>query len=591
MDASLVIFAIQAGIQLGRKLNDVLVDETRERALILPLGNLYANVTENDALDYFREHPELISDTGPYAGLSREEKANAYRTILALEDRLGDKGGMAGEAREIVVNLRKFEQLKEGYGARPALQRVLGEVVEIAIDYFIAQPELLKGDTNSRKILAAFIANLDTIEFAEGTPPGIVSGVLLASLKTLNANISLVDDDLRLQTLVGGVTKSLIEDYGTLASQGDQVRRVHLLRRIASSILRGGAAAFFERGDLFLRKDTAAEKLVGATLSSVVTGISGKEDLFTNESVELIFKSALHAAADNTDIFSNQEIFQEFIHKTLTAVTDDQGREVFSDDMVAIVLQSALETVSTHVNSLIDADNPQKQLLADTVRGLVASLAADLGGGQKVKDLFSRRQLLELTNIVFREVAQYPEQLLGEGPADDLRTPLAQIVRSVAMALADAPEKLLSGEGRIEIMENAIRVSAQNLDKLLDVNTIDPKQNLLYQAIKQAVSAILEGGDSRGLISRSVFPEIIGRILPVVSANIEALVPQGSQQIAETIKLVLALSTGALESRINSANLPVLMEKLLVSALWSELNIQDNAAIEMAALRILREAV
>jgi hypothetical protein len=44
MDASLVIFSIQAGVQLGRKLNEVLVDETRERALILPLGNLYGNV-------------------------------------------------------------------------------------------------------------------------------------------------------------------------------------------------------------------------------------------------------------------------------------------------------------------------------------------------------------------------------------------------------------------------------------------------------------------------------------------------------------------------------------------------------------------
>jgi len=64
-----MIFAIQAGARLGRKLNDLLVDETRERSLILPLGNLYGNVVENDALDYFREYPELTSETGPYVGL------------------------------------------------------------------------------------------------------------------------------------------------------------------------------------------------------------------------------------------------------------------------------------------------------------------------------------------------------------------------------------------------------------------------------------------------------------------------------------------------------------------------------------------
>ena len=65
MDTSVMIFAIQAGARLGRKLNDLLVDENRERSLILPLGNLYGNVVENDALDYFREYPELTSETGP----------------------------------------------------------------------------------------------------------------------------------------------------------------------------------------------------------------------------------------------------------------------------------------------------------------------------------------------------------------------------------------------------------------------------------------------------------------------------------------------------------------------------------------------
>jgi hypothetical protein len=192
--------------------------------------------------------------------------------------------------------------------------------------------------------------------------------------------------------------------------------------------------------------------------------------------------------------------------------------------------------------------------------------------------------------MAFQEVAKHPEQLLGARPAGDRRTPLAQTIGSVAMALANAPEKLLSGEGRIEIMECAIRVSAQNVDKLLDFHAVDPKQNLLYQSINQAVATILEGGDSRGLITRLVFPEIISRILPVVSANIEALLPDGAQQIAETIRLVLALSTGALENRINSANLPLLVERLLVAVLWSELDLQDGAAIEMAALRILREA-
>jgi hypothetical protein len=39
-----------------------------------------------------------------------------------------------------------------------------------------------------------------------------------ASLRTLQDNVTLLDDDRRLQTLVGGVTQSLLEDYEALGS-------------------------------------------------------------------------------------------------------------------------------------------------------------------------------------------------------------------------------------------------------------------------------------------------------------------------------------------------------------------------------------
>ncbi len=39
MQSSAVLFAIEAGVKLGRKIQDVLVDETADRALSLPLGD------------------------------------------------------------------------------------------------------------------------------------------------------------------------------------------------------------------------------------------------------------------------------------------------------------------------------------------------------------------------------------------------------------------------------------------------------------------------------------------------------------------------------------------------------------------------
>ncbi len=53
MDPALILFAIEAAVRLGRKVYDVLVDETHERALPLPLGDLHGDPTEADARIFF----------------------------------------------------------------------------------------------------------------------------------------------------------------------------------------------------------------------------------------------------------------------------------------------------------------------------------------------------------------------------------------------------------------------------------------------------------------------------------------------------------------------------------------------------------
>lgn len=590
MDASLVIFAVQAGVRLGRKLNDVLVDETNERSLILPLGNLIGSVAENDALDYFREHPELVAHKGPYASLNRPELVKAYQTILALEKRLGDRGGVPGDGRQVVLELNRFEQLKSGFGAKHPLQRILGEVVEIAIDYFVAQPSMLEGDTNARKILSAFVVNLDNVQFSEGSPKAILKDVLLASLKTLDTNISLLDDDPQIQTLLGGITGSLIEDYDKLDSLGDKVRRENLVRRIASSVLKGGATAIVSRPDLFLRGGTDAEKLVKSALSQVVEGIADQEDLFTNASVELLFGSVLTAMGENADVFSDQKVVQELIRNTLASMTETPAAEVFSEMMVASVLQNALVTFSQNTETLFDVDRPEKILLAETLRVVALSLYQGLGDGRKIKDLFSKKHLLGLTTVIFEEVAKQPEKLLGIDTSDEQRTALAQITASVATAVAQAPERLISGEGLVEILRGAIQVTVNNVDLLLDLNTNDPRQNLLFKFIQQAAEAVRETEDPRQILSREVFEEIILGILPLVSSNIDAFLPDEAAKVATTIRVALALSAGPLKHFINGDNLPVLVERLLWSAIWSQMDLNDTIGVKKAALNILKEA-
>lgn len=216
MDPTLVIFAIEAAVRLGRKLNQILIDETHERPLVLPLGDLHADIGIVDAIEFFdrTENQHLTEEGGPYHDLGDAELQKAYATLKVLDERIGGRGDTLAEATDTVEKLHRFEQLNEGFGANPPVQRVLGTIVEIGIDYFAANPQALGKESNGRKVLAAFITRLDDIDFAEGSRHVLVSRVLLAALRVLDEEVSLVDDGERLQALLGGVTKAVIKAAG-----------------------------------------------------------------------------------------------------------------------------------------------------------------------------------------------------------------------------------------------------------------------------------------------------------------------------------------------------------------------------------------
>ena len=75
MDPNLVLFAIEAGVRLGDKLNQSLVSSTSERPLLLPVGELFGDIRENEAIEFFdrEENQRLIEAGGPYAGFKRAQ--------------------------------------------------------------------------------------------------------------------------------------------------------------------------------------------------------------------------------------------------------------------------------------------------------------------------------------------------------------------------------------------------------------------------------------------------------------------------------------------------------------------------------------
>ncbi len=573
-----VIFAIQAGIKLVTKVRQVAIDTAGSKPLTVPVGELIGDELESAASDYFDKHPELVRP-------APADEVKAYQAITQTGP------GAPRSVTEMLKQLGPLGEFKAGTGPRPAVQRLLGTVVEIAVDYFVQHPDKLGKNQGTRQVLEAFITRLDDVEFSEEPPRDLLEKVMLASLHTLGDNVTLIDDDRRLQVLVGGITQSLLTDYAALQSSPDKLRRGQLIKRISSSIMRGGATAFTSHIDLFMPGDAKAAILVKSTLSSVVKGIDGKEDLFTNESLELIYQSALVAVAENSGVFTDDVLLSSFIQNTVKALTSSQASKVFGKETVSAIVQAALLTVTENIETLVDEKDPQRQILAETITALANGLGQKLAGNASVRDLLSKRQLIELTSFIFAEVARHPEQLLHSVDDDELKTVLAQIIGSTAKALGDDPKRLVNGDTYVTLVQTALQVGLQNADKLLKLDTTKVRDNILYQVIKEAADAVTLDSDPRRLMSREVFVHTITGILPVVSANLGPLL---GNKIKEPVKntistlLTLAASGQPLENLVNGANLAPLIEEILLQVLREELDVRDTAAVIDTARIILK---
>lgn len=592
MNPALVLFAIEAGIKLGRKVNEVLVDETAQRPLLLPLGDLFGSVTEAEAMRFFNGEGGHLVAAGGALHPHRTDRAKLteyYRALRGMESVQGPAANPAARRAELAAQLTALDQFDRAHQAGSPARRILGTLLEIGIDYLTTHPEALGRDSPARQVIHSFVSALDETEFAEGPGREVLGDLLNAALRTVGQGAALVNDDQRLQVLLGGVLDAVAADLQAALQGETGLARRQLFRRIGSGILRGGTTAFAENIDLFLPGDGAARKLVGQTLTQVLAGIEAREDLFTTESIGLIFQSALRVTAENAALVTDHQVLQELISRTLKVVTDRQWDKVFSSATAALVLHEALEVARENMETLVDPKHPREQVLATALAAMAGSLSARLAHGGGVPDLLSHAQLLDLTRTVFNEVSKRPDLLVGSA-ADPKKTVLAQVIGSVARALGDDPLRVTHGAGFVQLVRDALAVTVQNADKLIDAESASPATNLLFKILKQVVAAITTAQDPRGIISRDVFAEIVRRVLATASANLEVLVGNQPHAVQDTVAAALELASGALENRVNGDNLPLLIQRLLHEVLWEELDLGEKNALEQTARRILKAA-
>ncbi|MBN8247489.1 MAG: hypothetical protein J0L84_08605 [Verrucomicrobia bacterium] len=591
LDPNLVLFAVEAGVKLGRKINDVLVDETAQRPLLMPLGDLVGSVTQGEAMAFFRDHRELFRAGQPCHGLEDDtaQLVQIYRAMRAVE--------MAGVVPVSDVGQRQLElvgqvaglgQFDSKFGARNPVRRVFGTVVEIGIDYFATHPEAMGRDSGAKRVLAAFIGGLQDTDFAEGAGRQILADLLGSALSSLSSHTALLIDDDRLQVLFAGITGAVAEDLRRAVADGNETSRQQFFRRIGTSLLRGAAGALVSDVDLFLPDDNAA-LFVKETLGQVLQGLQDQEDLFNNQTLELIFKSALRTAAEHPEVMTDRKVLQSLLARTAAVLGDRQWKRLFSVETAGAVLHEALEVARENMELLVDPKRPQEQLLADALAAMAGSLSAKLAGGGSIQDLLSRRQVVELTRVVLGEVARHPEHLIGDAGGDPGKTVLAQVIASVARALGEDPTAVTSGDGFLSLVRVALQVALENGRLLIDTASASPASNALFQILRQVVTAFAEAPDPRRLWTRDTLIEVAARLLPLASANLQTFIESRPALVGETLTRALQLARGALAGRINGANLPAVAEALLHAVLWDDLSLDDAAQVKAVALARLRQ--
>jgi len=594
IEASLVLFAIQAGVKLGQQTYQIIVDKDFDRALTMPNIKYIDNTAENEAQEFFekKENRDWIKPGGQFRELYQNgEYLKAYQALKGIDRELD------GKADKVLPGIQRFEQIKKDPHTPKTTVRLLNTVVDIGIDFFKTNMDALCLSSNAQKVITAFVPaaekindelNLDEKEFDKRKIPDIAGKVLTAGLQVLGDNRALLSRDQGVQNLLGGVALALAEDFKDVEFKSD---RLEFYDRVTSSLLRGAMAGFSENPTLFIKGKSGEADFIRDTLTQVFQGLQTQEDLFTTESLEVIYKHALLAVSESAPHITDNQIIQSFLKRTVDELIIKEGtKEIFSEGTVAEIMKIGLETLGNNISTLIDPDNPERKLLDETVAALAFSLSSALAG-DKLGALFTSKQMIALSQIVFQEVAKNPEVLLGFKEMNLETTGLAQIIGSVAQSLEKNPRKLITGEGALELVRTAIKTAAQNAGTLLRLDTADPTENLLYQLLNATVHPLAEKITTEnlpGLINRQTIAETATRVLVTTVNNLEPFIQGEPTQISDLIKAILRLATEEkISARLNAGNFALVFDKLLRKLLLGELVLTDENSIRTALIAAL----
>jgi hypothetical protein len=632
-EVELVMFAIEAAAKLGRKIQTVFEDETRDQELILPpvpgtaLPPLEAAVMffEGDG-KVFVETPEenipVRSTSGrpPPQGLyyeiwqKRDESIADDKKIREAYLRIQENLWRHSSEEDVYGNYRSFEKFYSGANAlfvvkqwrdrkdpkKHPVQRIAGTVIEIALDYVRADPALFSGNGTGNRITRAFLLSLDEVEFAESEFDDLLLEVLQASLDTFRSQLDLVISEDHLASLLKEVSTTLSEAIKQ-AKKSDDPDKLDVLytfrREILQNVIQTSAKTVSEYSTSFFgTPDSRQEKILASVLKALLNTVEKESDLFTVRTIADIYGASLRAVAENASLLvpstngNQREAFLENLFagvaNQLAASAESEPPGILTLDLLRDVIAVALEVTALNVGDLINPDDPEEQLLVDALEGIVLGLSKDFHNDGELADIlsgiFSRQQLIEIIQEVFGAVAENPQALLRGLKEEAKRSPLAQIIGSVALAAKSDTAKLLKGRNYEKLVAVALRAFAINPDRLLGLDNTDPRQNVMAQVITAVVEVAAKNFEAggRNLTNGQVLVDMTEAALKTVSKNVEGFVKE-PEIVSMVLDRLCTAASGVMANELDGENLLSVFPKILTKALSdrSVLDLSDSELV------------
>jgi hypothetical protein len=624
-EIDIVMFAIQAAIRLGRKVQTVFEDEVRDRALILPPvpGTALPSLAEAETFfkgegRFFVQAPEPQKEVveGFYhkiwknkgRSIADDDKIrDAYLRIQeniwkhAQREDVGGRFRSPAKYCDGVNALFVVKQWQEGDDPkRPPVQRIAGTMVEIALDYVKADPTLFGGNGIGNRITRGFLLSLDEVKFAESQFDDLLLDVFRASLDTFRAQADMVITADHVALLLGQISGTLSDGIKKAKESSDdnKLRALYTFRReLLQNVIKTSAQTVSEHSALFLGEPDKREgRMVSAVLKAVLDAIPGETNLFSERALADLYAAGLEAVACNSNLLlpgkddSNRGAFLKELFAGISNELAESAKKnppgLFPPDMLRDVIEAALTALGSHAGRLIEPETPEKQLLVSALRDVAFALSSDFHGDAELsailKGIFSRQQLVDIVQEVFGAVAQNPQGLLAGVKDETKRSALSQIIASVALAAKADTAKLLQGEDYRKIIVAVLNAFALNPDRLLELNTADPRQNTLAKVIQAVVTTaaqhIEKGG--RKLAYGSMLVQMVDAGMRTVSKNVDGFRKE-PEIVSMVVDRLLCAASGMMANELDAENLVKVFPRILRDAL------RDRKALDVSDAQLV----